>query len=148
MKRRDVLLYGQSNKQGSFLMANKQEMQEFFKTWPEKFFTLKIEVHKNQPLSIPLIVYYKKKVVPDMQRAFFDAGDRYTAEETDLVLRSASPICKKEDYNFEEKKWESVIIELEDMDNQQLVFFIEQLKDFAAVNFGVYIEDPNSLINK
>lgn len=148
MRRRDVLLYGQSNKQGNFLMANKQEMNDFFKTWPEEFFTLKIEVHKTKPLSVPLVVYYKKKIVPDMQRAFLDSGERYTLEEMDLLLRSASPICKKEDYNLEEKKWENVIIDLEDLDNQQLVFFIEHLKEFAAIEYGVYIEDPNSLINK
>lgn len=147
MRRRDVLLYGQSNKQGSFLMANKAEMTEFFKKWPESFFTLNIEVHKTKPLSVPLLVYYKKKVVPDMQRAFLDAGERYTMQETDERLRSASPICTKEDYDFETKEWITKVIDLEDLDNQQLVFFIEELKQFAAINFGVFIEDPTSLIN-
>ena len=146
MRRRDLILYGQTDSNGNFLIANKVEMSAHFKEWPKSFFTIKIEINKTKTASIPLIVYYKKKIVPDMQRAFLENGDRYTQEETDLKLRDLSPITQKENYNTDTRKWERETMELEELDNQQLVFFIEHIKDIAAMELGAYIADPNSLI--
>lgn len=146
MRRRDLIIYGQTNEQGGFMISNKQEMTEYFKDWKSSFFTMKIEVTKTTPLSIPLIVYYKKKVVPDMQRGMLLQGERLTLKEIDEKLRSISPITIKEEYNEESRKWESSVIDLEDLDNQQLVFFIEHIKDIAAQEYGVYIDDPSTII--
>jgi len=146
MRRRDLVIYGQTNKDGGFMISNKQDMQEYFKQWKNSFFTMTIEVTKTTPLSVPLIVYYKKKIVPDMQRALLLQGERLTLKQTDEKLRAASPLTIKEVYNEELRKWESSVIDLEDLDNQQLVFFIEHLKDLAAQEYGVYVEDPNNLI--
>jgi uncharacterized protein with ParB-like and HNH nuclease domain len=147
MKRRDLQLNGQTSSTGGLLIANKEEMNQFFKLWPSSFFIISIEVTKTKPLSVPLLVYYKKKIVPDMREAYFKSGDRLTLEQTDERLRERSPITTKQNYNFEAKKWETIILNVEDLDTQQLVFFIEQLKDYAAQEFGTWIEDPTSLID-
>ena len=147
MKRRDLQLNGQTSSTGGLLIANKEEMNQFFKLWPNSFFIISVEVRKTKPLSVPLLVYYKKKIVPDMREAYFKSGDRLTLEQTDERLRERSPITTKQNYNFESKKWETIILNVEDLDTQQLVFFIEQLKDYAAQEFGTWIEDPTSLID-
>lgn len=147
MKRRDLQLNGQTSSSGSLMISNKEEMNEFFKMHPNTFFIMSIEVVKTKPLSIPLLMYYKKKVVPDMREAYLKSGERLTLEQVDRKLRERSPITIKEQYTRDSRKWNSDVLEIEDLDNQQLVFFIEQLKDFAAQEFGVWIEDPTSLIS-
>lgn len=148
MKRRDLILHGQTDNQGNFLIANKQEMQQHFKNWKSTYFTIEINIHKTKPLSVPLLVYYKKKVVPDFCRAYFDVmGERFTLKQTDEKLRQLSPVCRKENYDFESGKWQQEILEIEQLDNQQLVFFIEHLKDLGAQEFGVYIDEPSNILS-
>jgi len=148
MKRRDLILHGQTNSSGQFLIANKQEMVQHFQNWKNTFFTIEINIHKTQPLSVPLLVYYKKKVVADFCRAYFDVmGERYTLAQTDEKLCQLSPICQKETYNFDTGKWESETVKVEQLDNQQLVFFIEHLKELGAQEFGVYIDEPSNIIS-
>lgn len=147
MKRRDLILHGQTNNSGQFLIANKQEMVQHFKNWKNTFFTIEINIHKTHSLSVPLLIYYKKKVVADFCRAYLDVmGERYTLAQTDTKLTELSPICQKEKYNFDTGKWERETLKVEDLDNQQLVFFIEHLKELGAQEFGVYIEEPTSFL--
>lgn len=147
MRRRDLQLHGQTNSQGTFLMANKADMAAFFKQWPNTYFSINIEVSKTEPLSVPLLVYYKKKVVADMRDAYFRAGERLTLEETDLKLREQSPITIKQNYNIKACKWETEILEIEQLDTQQLVFFVEHIKELAAQEFNVWVDDPTSLLD-
>lgn len=147
MKNRRVVLHGQTNNIGKFLMSNKQEMAKFFKQWKSRFFIITIELSKTEQTSLPLISYYFKKVVPDMQQGFYNQGHRYTQKKVDEELRKLSPITTKEKYNFDSGKWEQDIRDLRDLDNQELVFFIEHLKEIAAIEFGVYIDDPTTLLN-
>lgn len=145
MRRRDLILVGQTNSKGQFLISNKEEMNKHFKQWPNSIFTMKIEVEKNMTLSQPLKGYYFKKIVPDMQRGYFiEKGERYTLKQTEEKLRGLSPIMIKEEYNDEKGIWEQDIRTIEELDNQQLVFYIEHLKEIAVKEFGVYIEDPSN----
>lgn len=144
MKQRELVLYGQTDSQGVFKMANIQDMNEFFKQWKNSFFTLTIEPNKTDNLSIPLLAYYKKKIVIDMQNALRSSGEHKTKEQTDYWMRSLCPITLKE--NYVDGKWVRDVLELEQLDNQQLVFFIEFIKDLAAQEYGFFVEEPQVLL--
>lgn len=146
MKRREFVVHGRTNGSGQFMITNRDEMEDFFKKWPDSSFVMSIDLVKSKPLSTPLLMYYKRKIVPDMQRAFYDAGEWMTPQTVDNRLRSWSGITNRMAYDFEAREWLGEIKDLEDLDNQELVFFIEWVKYLASEQYGVYFEDPHPTV--
>ena len=71
--------------------------------------------------------YYRQYVLPTIVQAFWETGERMTEERAEQLLLSEYP-----------GKAESVA----DMDKQQMSDFLSWLKQYAAENLYVYIEDP------
>ena len=82
------------------------------------------------------LAYYFNYIVPTIQTALWENGDRRTEKQVDLWLRQQCASCYN-DYGG--------LLEARQMSKPDFSDFIEWLKQFAAENLYVYIEDPRTL---
>ena len=80
--------------------------------------------------------YYFNYVVPTIQTALWETGERKTEKQVDLWLRQQCGNCYN-DYGG--------LLEARQMSKPDFSEFLEWLKQFAAENLYVYIEDPKTL---
>lgn len=103
--------------------------------------------HKNQrvvvrfeaaePGSTELqLAYYFNYIVPTIQTALLETGERKTERQTDVWLRQQCVHCTS--------GWGD-LMEARQMTKTDFSLFLEWLKQFAAENLYVYIEDPKTL---
>ena len=82
------------------------------------------------------LAYYFNYIVPTIQTALLENGDRRTEKQVDLWLRQQCASCYN-DYGG--------LLEARQISKPDFSDFIEWLKQFAAENLYVYIEDPRTL---
>ena len=82
------------------------------------------------------LTYYFNYIVPTIQTALWETGDRRTEKQVDLWLRQQCASCYN-DYGG--------LLEARQISKPDFSDFIEWLKQFAAENLYVYIEDPRTL---
>lgn len=82
------------------------------------------------------LAYYFNYIVPTIQTALWENGDRKTEKQVDLWLREQCASCYN-DYGG--------LLEARQISKPDFSDFIEWLKQFAAENLYVYIEDPRTL---
>ena len=82
------------------------------------------------------LAYYFNYVVPTIQTALWETGERLTEKQVDLWLRQRCGSCYN-DYGG--------LLEARQMTKPDFSEFLEWLKQFAAENLYVYIEDPKTL---
>lgn len=82
------------------------------------------------------LAYYYNYIVPTIQTALWENGDRRTEKQVDLWLRQQCASCYNE-YGG--------LLEARQISKPDFSDFIEWLKQFAAENLYVYIEDPQTL---
>ena len=82
------------------------------------------------------LAYYFNYVVPTVQTALWETGERLTEKQVDLWLRQRCGSCYN-DYGG--------LLEARQMTKTDFSEFLEWLKQFAAENLYVYIEDPKTL---
>lgn len=82
------------------------------------------------------LAYYFNYIVPTIQTALWKNGDRRTEKQVDLWLRQQCASCYNE-YGG--------LLEARQMSKPDFSEFIEWLKQFAAENLYVYIEDSRTL---
>lgn len=82
------------------------------------------------------LAYYYNYIVPTIQTALYESGDRKTEKQVDLWLRQQCGSCYN-DYGG--------LLEARQMSKNDFSDFLEWLKQFAAENLYVYIEDPKTL---
>lgn len=82
------------------------------------------------------LAYYFNYIVPTIQTALWENGDRRTEKQVDLWLRQQCASCYN-DYGG--------LLEARQISKPDFSDFIEWLKQFAAENLYVYIEDPKTL---
>ena len=82
------------------------------------------------------LAYYFNYIVPTIQTALWETGDRKTEKQTDLWLRQQCGSCYN-DYGG--------LLDARQMTQPDFSDFLEWLKQFAAENLYVYIEEPRTL---
>ena len=82
------------------------------------------------------LAYYFNYIVPTIQTALWETGERLTEKQVDLWLRQRCGSCYN-DYGG--------LLEARQMTKPDFSEFLEWLKQFAAENLYVYIEDPKTL---
>ena len=82
------------------------------------------------------LAYYYNYIVPTICAALYEQGTRKSEEATDLWLRQQCASCYN-DYGG--------LLEARQISKPDFSDFIEWLKQFAAENLYVYIEDPKTL---
>lgn len=85
--------------------------------------------------------YYYKYVVPTIQQAIKETGERKTEKAVDKWLIEQYPGDKSE----QEIGLGTDVTEAHNLNKSQMADFLEWVKQFAAENLSVYIEDPRTI---
>lgn len=125
------------------LKCYKQEMNEFFRQHKGKKIVIKFEVLGDEP-SASLKAYYYKVVVQAFVQALWERGTRKTQEDVEYMLRTLSPIMIAETFE-NDGNVNRRVKRISEITHEELCEHIETLKQFAAEDFGIYIEDPRTL---
>ena len=80
--------------------------------------------------------YYFNYIIPTIQTALLQTGERKTERQTDMWLRRQCSSCYNE---------QGGILEVDEMPQSDFSLFLEWIKQFAAENLYVYIEDPKTI---
>lgn len=81
------------------------------------------------------LAYYFRYVLPTIRQAFYETGDRMTEDDVDEMLRHQSSVCWKCGH----------CRSVRELHPEEMSDFLEWLKQYAAENLYVYIEDPKTL---
>jgi hypothetical protein len=141
VNKRKFSVTGQISKNGN-LSLYMGELNYFFSLHKGKKVIINFEILPDD-LSKALEAYYFNYVVPEFKNAFWNSGERLTDEKVEERLRSFSPIMIEQHYNDVLKCYESRLKEIKKLSNAELIEHIDTLKQIAAEDFGIYIEDPN-----
>ena len=82
------------------------------------------------------LAYYFNYIIPTIQTALWETGERKTERQTDVWLREQCAVCTS--------GWGD-LMEAGQMLKTDFSEFLEWLKQFAAENLSVYIEDPRTI---
>lgn len=82
------------------------------------------------------LAYYFNYIIPTIQTALWETGERKTERQTDVWLREQCAVCTS--------GWGD-LMEAGQMSKTDFSEFLEWLKQFAAENLSVYIEDPRTI---
>lgn len=82
--------------------------------------------------------YFYQYVLPTVQEAFRQIGERMTTELTELTLFAVYPGTPTNEKG-------EMIMNARQLTKTQMSDFLEWLKQYAAENLYVYIEDPKTL---
>ena len=110
-------------------------LKAFFAANPGKRVVVRFEAAEPGSSELQL-AYYFNDIVPTIQSALWGNGDRRTEKQVDLWLRQQCASCYN-DYGG--------LLEARQISKPDFSDFIEWLKQFAAENLYVYIEDPQTL---
>ena len=141
MKHQSIIGKGHITDKGELKMFM-GDLKQFFSEWKGSKVIATFEIIPGEQ-SEALKAYYYKYVVPTMRKAFWGAGTRMTNEDCDFYLRELSPVMRNEEHS--EGRWRYDIVDIEDVSNAELIEHIEFIKQMAAEEYGVYIEDPNEI---
>lgn len=125
------------------LKVYRAELDEFLNNHKGKRIILRVEVLGDEP-STSLKAYYYKVVVQAFVQALWESGTRKTCENVEYTLRTFSPIMLEETFDKDGRVHRRVK-RIEDLTSEELCEHIETLKQIAAEDFGIYIEDPRTL---
>lgn len=82
------------------------------------------------------IAYYLNYIVPTIQVALLETGERKTEKQVDLWLRQQCGSCYN-DYGG--------LLEVREISKQDFSDFIDWIKQFAAEHLFVYVEDSKTI---
>lgn len=143
MKQREINISGRITSEGKLAMYM-QELHSFTQQWKNTRIVATFRVYQPGS-SAALRGYYFNCVVPTMKRALWEIGERKTDERTELWLREMSPIMYQQEADPETGKYTTTLREIADLDNSELIEHIETIRQMAAEDFNVFIDDPNTL---
>jgi NurA-like 5'-3' nuclease len=143
MKRRKIAVTGTIDNNGNLRMYM-DELKQFFRMHKGCRVIAKFMV-ESLGSSEALKGYYYNCVVPSFQEGMWDAGERLTEEDAEIKMRELSPIMLEQEFNEETGKYTTRLREISELSNAELVEYIDHLKQIAAEEYSIYIEDPQSI---
>jgi NurA-like 5'-3' nuclease len=143
MKKRKITVTGTIDNNGNLRMYM-DELKQFFKMHKGCRVIAKFMV-ESLGSSEALKGYYYNCVVPSFQEGMWDAGERLTEEDAEIKMRELSPIMLEQEFNEETGKYTTRLREISELSNAELVEYIDNLKQIAAEEYSIYIEDPQSI---
>lgn len=139
MKQRKISIPGSINKDGELKMFM-GELRQFFAQWKDAKVIATFEIMPTDQ-SEALKAYYYNYVVPTMRQALWDNGTRMTNSDCEVYLRELSPIMADED-NYVNGHYVTRLREISELSNDEFIEHIETLKQIAAEEYSVFIDDP------
>lgn len=138
MKHREFTTTGTITTDGKLKMFM-GELNQFLAQFPGAKLVATFSVLPDSQ-SEALKAYYWKCVVPTMKRALWDSGERMIEPDVDVFLRELSPICARCKYTEHGEMCE--LRPIDDLADAELVEHIETIKQIAAEEYSVFIDDP------
>lgn len=138
--RNDITATGVVNDNGK-LSLYMGEVNEFLKKHKGKRVVVRFFVAPKST-SEALKGYYFNYVVPTVKHALLELGERKTEEETELFLREQSPVMHEQKPNIETGEYITELKSAANCGNDVLIEHIEFIKQFAAEDLNVFIENP------
>ena len=143
MKKREITATGKIDNNGGLKMYM-GELNQFY------------SMHKGSRIIARFIVaspgssealkgYYFNYVVPTFRTGIWEAGERLTDEQTETRLRELSPVMYEQTPDINTGKYETRLRTISELSNAELIEHIEHLKQIAAENYNLYIDDPRSI---
>lgn len=143
MKQREITATGTINANGGLVMYM-GELNAFFAE------------HKGERIIARFMVapvgssealkgYYYNYVVPTVRQGLRKTGDRKTEQQTEYYLRTISPVCYEETTNIDTGEYEQRLREIRELSNAELLEHIDIVRQFAAENLSIFVDDPNTL---
>ena len=120
------------------------ELNAFFKEWKGARIVARFSV-VSPGSSEALKGYYFNYVVPTFKQAIWDSGERKTEEQTERFLRELSPVMYEQTPDVETGHYETRLREIRELSNAELIEHIDTLKQIAAENYSVFIDDPRTI---
>ena len=142
MKKREITATGTINNNGGLAMYM-GELNEFFKGWKGSRIIARFIV-ASPGSSEALKGYYFNYVVPTFRTGIWEAGERLTDEQTERRLRELSPVMYEQIPNIETGEYETRLRKISELSNAELIEHIEHLKQIAAEEYSIFIDDPKS----
>lgn len=139
----EIIVSGMVNKDGKLAMYM-AELNDFMIKRKNEMVIARFKTYKKGSSSA-LRGYYFNYVVPTMKMALWQSGDRKTDSQTEEYLRSISPVTISQEANEETGDYRTEIRRISDLDNRELIEHIEFIKQMAAEEYSVYIDDPSSI---
>lgn len=143
MKQREINISGRITSEGK-LRLYLAELNAFAQQWKNTRIVATFKVYQPGS-SAALRGYYFNYIVPVMKRALWETGERKTDEQTELWLREMSPIMYQQEADPKTGKYTTTLREISELDNAELIEHIETIRQMAAEDFNVFIDDPNTL---
>ena len=141
MKAREKSVFAKINNEGRLMTP--PDLREFLTMWKNNRVVVKFEILPDTP-SEALKGYYFHCVVPTMKTALWESGEHKNEKETEQWLREMSPITHVEECH--DGTWITKIKEIAELSNAELSEHIEHIRQMAAEEFSVYIEEPQTII--
>lgn len=142
MKAMEKSVYAKINDEGRLMTP--PDLREFLTMWKNNRVMVRFEILPDTP-SEALKGYYFHYVVPTMKTALWESGERKNEQDTDKWLREMSSITNKTEWN---NGWQSRLKEINELSNAELSEHIEHIRQMAAEEFSIYIEEPQTIIAK
>ena len=120
------------------------ELNALFKQWKGARIIARFMV-ASRGSSEALKGYYFNYVVPTFKQAIWESGERKTEQQTERFLRELSPIMYEETPDIETGKYNARLREISELSNAELIEHIDTLKQIAAEEYSVFIDDPRTL---
>lgn len=143
MKRQSISAVGSVTKEGKLAMYM-GELKEFLSAHKGKRIIARFEVSEVGS-SEALRGYYYNYVVPMMRQAFYDAGERMSEKDCEEQLRQMTSVCFEERVDADTGEYTTEFLTVPELSDARLVEHIECIKQIAAEEYGVYIEDPKTI---
>lgn len=120
------------------------ELNAFFKEWKGARIVARFSV-ASPGSSEALKGYYFNYVVPTFKQAIWDSGERKTEEQTERFLRELSPVMYEQTPDVKTGQYETRLREIRELSNAELIEHIDTLKQIAAEEYSVFIDDPRTI---
>lgn len=143
MKKREITATGMINNNGGLQMYM-GELNQFFAMHKGSRVIARFTV-SSPGSSEALKWYYFNYVVPTFRAGIWEAGERLTYEQTERRLRELSPVMYEQIPNIETGEYEIRLRKISELSNAELIEHIEHLKQIAAEEYSIFIDDPKSL---
>ena len=109
-------------------------LRQFFSQNKGRRIVIRVDVWEEPTEA--MFGYYHRYIVPTIQKAMYEQGQRLASEEVDEWLRSSNKITCNAEHGLRR---------VEQLSRDEMSEFISWLKEFAAENLYTYIEDPKTL---
>jgi len=142
MRKREITATGMINNNGGLQMYF-GELNQFFAMHKGSRIIARFTV-ASPGSSEALKGYYFNYVVPTFRSGIWEAGERLTEEQTERRLRELSPVMYEQIPNIETGEYETRLRKISELSNAELIEHIEHLKQIAAEEYSIFIDDPKS----